>query len=190
LCNNGSGIQIGPFGAQLHQYDYIDSGIPVVMPANMVDEKIDVTEIAQISEQKAQELATHRVKSGDILLPRRGELDRRAYVQGENEGWLCGTGSIRIRVDGSVSSKAVFHSLASPHSVRWIIGNAVGTTMLNLNSKIVGRIPVALPDENHQEIVVELLDDIDGQIKTLTKRVNDTQRIKAVLLHTVSGGVE
>jgi restriction endonuclease S subunit len=62
--------------------------------------------------------------------------------------------------------------------------------MLNLNSKIVGRIPVALPDENHQEIVVELLDDIDGQIKTLTKRVNDTQRIKAVLLHTVSGGVE
>jgi hypothetical protein len=51
-----------------------------------------------------------------------------------------------------------------------------------LNSKIVGRIPVALPDEKRQEMVVELLDELDGQIKTLTKRLNNTQRIKTVSL--------
>jgi len=187
LCNDGTGIRIGPFGSQLHQSDYVDVGIPVVMPANMVDEKIDISEIAQIPEWKAQELARHRIKSGDILLPRRGELDRRAYVEAQNEGWLCGTGSIRIRLDSAISSKAVFHSLASSHSVRWLTGNAVGTTMPNLNSKIIGRIPVSLPSEERQVIVIERLDELQRQIKNLNDRLMRAKRIKAVLINQVLG---
>ena len=33
LCSNDGGIQIGPFGAQLHQSDYKAEGIPVVNAA-------------------------------------------------------------------------------------------------------------------------------------------------------------
>jgi len=86
LCSDGAGIQIGPFGAQLHKSDYVEEGIPVVMPANMNDEKIDTSNIARITEGKADELKTHRVLVDDILLPRRGELDRRAFIEKENEG--------------------------------------------------------------------------------------------------------
>ncbi len=107
FCDDGAGIQIGPFGAQLHQSDYVDVGVPVVMPANMSEERIDISEIAQVPEKKAQELEVHRIERGDILLPRRGELDRRVYVEEENRGWLCGTGSIRIRVNAAFSAKAI-----------------------------------------------------------------------------------
>ncbi len=182
LCNDGAGIQIGPFGAQLHQYDYVDIGVPVAMPANMIDEKIDISKIAQIPEKKAKELANHRVKPGDILLPRRGELDRRVYVEKHNDGWLCGTGSIRIRVDETVSSKAVLHALASPHSIRWITGNAVGTTMLNLNSKIVGRIPIPLPSEDRQKTIVEQLEALETQIENLDSRLAQARQFKIAFL--------
>jgi type I restriction enzyme S subunit len=185
LCNKGSGIQIGPFGAQLHQADYVERGIPVVMPADMIDEQICTTTISKIDEQKAQELAVHRVEIGDILLPRRGELDRRAYVYEQNKGWLCGTGSVRIRVDESVSSRAVFHSLSSVHAVRWLKGNAVGTTMPNINSTIVGRIPVALPSKHRLALVVEQLDYLQIEIQQLLKRLALARQVKSELLTQV-----
>ena len=182
LCSDGAGIKIGPFGAQLHKSDYVQEGIPVVMPANMNDEVIDTSSIARISEEKAIELQVHRVMFGDILLPRRGELDRRAFVEKENEGWLCGTGSLRVRVDKSISPKAVFHALSSSHSVRWLIGNAVGTTMPNLNSKIVARIPIALPPEPRRTVIIEKLAALKMQIKSLESRLNKAQEMKNKLL--------
>src|SRR5688572_4402869 len=134
LCHDGEGIQIGPFGAQLHQSDYEPEGIPVVMPVNMGDDRIITDGIARIPEAKARALANHRIEAGDILLPRRGELDRRAFTTRDNAGWICGTGSVRVRVDRHVPAVAVFHALASQHSVRWLASNAVGTTMPNVNS--------------------------------------------------------
>lgn len=42
-------------------------------------------------------LSMHKVQDGDILLPRRGKLDRRSFITTKQVGWICGTGSIRIR---------------------------------------------------------------------------------------------
>ena len=33
-------IQTGPFGSQLHQSDYSEEGIPVVMPKDLVNGKV------------------------------------------------------------------------------------------------------------------------------------------------------
>jgi len=184
LCGP-SGIQIGPFGAQLHQSDYLEHGIPVVMPADMIDEQISLAEIARVGEMKAQELAHHRLKPGDILLPRRGELDRRALVDEQSEGWLCGTGSIRVRVLESISSQSVFHALSSVHSVRWLKGNAVGTTMPNLNSSIVERIPVALPPQPRLAMVTEQLDYLQIEIQQLLGRLGTARQLKSELLNMV-----
>lgn len=185
FCKGGSGIQIGPFGSQLHQSDYTTDGIPVVMPANMQDEKIDVTRIARVSIQKAQTLAGHQLKADDILLPRRGELDRRAYVKIDNEGWLCGTGSIRIRVDKTISPRTVFHALSSVHSVKWLKGNAVGTTMPNLNSKIISTIPIALPPNEILSEVICLLDTLEEKIQLVDKRLKEMYHLKSCLLSKV-----
>src|SRR5262249_34468300 len=36
ICERPDGIQTGPFGSQLHQSDYTDEGVPVVMPKNII----------------------------------------------------------------------------------------------------------------------------------------------------------
>jgi type I restriction enzyme S subunit len=41
ICDQGGGeVKTGPFGSQLHQSDYVDDGIPVVMPKNIIDGKV------------------------------------------------------------------------------------------------------------------------------------------------------
>ena len=44
ICDEVKGIiQTGPFGSQLHQYDYSTDGIPVVMPKDTIDGLINAT---------------------------------------------------------------------------------------------------------------------------------------------------
>ncbi len=178
LCDT-VGIQIGPFGSQLHEADYLPEGIPVVMPVNIINGEIETDNIARISPQKAHELRRHKLKPGDVLLPRRGDLSKRAYVLQYQEGWICGTGSVRIRVKKGVPERAVFHSLNTKRVNNWLSGNAVGTTMPNLNSSIVSSIPIGLPKETKVEQAISSLDAlcsiqtvIEGHLIKLTQIKN------------------
>lgn len=140
------GIRIGPFGAQLHVSDYVNDGVPVVMPQDLDSGRIDVSSIKQVSEEKAQELSLYRLREGDILLPRRGDLDRRALVTEQESGWLCGTGSVRVRPKEGVNPEALILALSSRKIVEWLESHSTGTTMPNINAGIVAKIPVQLPD--------------------------------------------
>jgi len=139
------GIQIGPFGSQLHASDYRDTGSPVVMPKDMIGGRINTASIARVGSDDATRLTRHRLQVGDILLARRGDLTKRALVEEGQEGWLCGTGSIRIRVPID-QSRLVFETLSRNEASRWLVSHAVGTTMLNLNTHIVGDLPLVIPD--------------------------------------------
>jgi hypothetical protein len=52
IAEHGGLIQTGPFGSQLHQSDYTEGGVPVVMPKDIRDGKVDETTVAKISEEK------------------------------------------------------------------------------------------------------------------------------------------
>jgi type I restriction enzyme, S subunit len=100
ICDRFDGeVQTGPFGSQLHASDYSDQGIPVVMPQDMVDGRISCVDIARVDETHARRLSQHRLRIGDIVFSRRGDVSRFAVVTEHDAGWLCGTGSIRIRLN-------------------------------------------------------------------------------------------
>ena len=93
-------IQTGPFGSQLHQRDYVTVGTPCIMPTNIGTRlNIDTTNIAHVKKEDVERLNRHCVKEGDIIYSRRGDIEKCAYILPENEGWLCGTGCLRIRIN-------------------------------------------------------------------------------------------
>lgn len=69
-------------------------------------------------------------------------MGRIAYVSTNEEEWICGTGSIVIRLKPEYD--AVFYSqlLSSPDTVHYLEEKSTGTTMNNLNEDIVKHIPV------------------------------------------------
>lgn len=189
LCGS-DGIRIGPFGAQLHAYDYVDDGeCPVVMPQDMINGRISTANIQRVTRERAAELAPHRLHAGDVLLPRRGELDRRALVTDAEAGWLCGTGSVRIRVRDGVSQQAVYFALSSRTTVEWLKSNATGTTMPNLNAGIVARIPIALPSSESIDDALREVEALDAARAALADQAAKADRLKAALLGEFFGGV-
>lgn len=95
-------LQTGPFGSQLHKSDYVERGIPVVPTEAIGWRKLETTVMPQISEQTAERLARHRVLAGDILFARRGiqATGLSAIVEPPHEGFICGTGALRLRLNG------------------------------------------------------------------------------------------
>lgn len=165
-------IQTGPFGSQLHQSDYSDTGTPVVMPKDLLNGKISENSIARVSDEHVKRLNRHVIKNGDILYSRRGDVGRCAYATDIEAGWLCGTGCLKISVDeNKADSKYVFYRLQMPNSVGWVVNHAVGSTMLNLNTSILSNVPITIPSIDKQKKVVSFLSAYDNLIENNQKQI-------------------
>lgn len=164
-------VQTGPFGSQLHQSDYVDVGIPSIMPVNIGDRmNISTEKIVYITEEDAMRLSRYRVQNGDIVYSRRGDVEKCAYINESEAGWLCGTGCLRIRIDSAYAdSKFVAYYLSTEDMKSWISNNAVGTTMPNLNSSILQQVPLSLPSLGEQKQIASILSSLDDKIDLLNR---------------------
>ena len=166
-------IQTGPFGSQLHQSDYSEEGTPVIMPKDMAEGRILEDNIARVSDIHVQRLKRHKVKFGDVVYSRRGDVGRCALVGKNEEGWLCGTGCLKVELDKEkVLPSFLFYILQRNDSVGWVENHAVGSTMPNLNTGILAKLPVFLPSLNLQHRIASILSTYDSLIENNTKRIS------------------
>ncbi|MBP8532157.1 restriction endonuclease subunit S [Streptomyces sp. MK37H] len=165
ICERGGGnIQTGPFGSQLHASDYVPIGVPSVMPQDIGDNVIRDDFIARITVEDSLRLSRYLLAAGDIVYSRRGDVERRALVRPEQEGWLCGTGCLRIRPGNGINSAYLSYYLGHSSVRQWIKQHAVGATMPNLNTKILGAVPVVAPPWREQESIAAALGALDDKI--------------------------
>ncbi len=164
VMGGGPAIRTGPFGSQLHASDYVAEGVPVLMPRDFADGSINLETVARVSSDKAAELDRFRVCAGDVLLARRGEMGRCTLVEAAHDGWLCGTGVVRLRPTHGLDSRYLTYFLRSPATVSWLEDHAVGQPLPSLNVGMVARIPMLLPDIDEQRRIARILAAVDRAI--------------------------
>ena len=146
-------IRIGPFGTMLHKEDYISNGIPIINPQHIKNNEIVPSIKITVSQEKADELGSYRLKTNDVIMGRRGEMGRTAAITTKEDGWICGTGSLRFRLKPEYDAVFYAQILSSPNVVHYLEENATGTTMKNLNEEIVKHIPVPKITREQQSII-------------------------------------
>lgn len=182
-------FRTGPFGSALHKADYVRSGVPVINPMQIVDGRLVPTEGMAISESRAKILSDFRLQPGDIVIGRRGEMGRCAVVEPENSGWLCGTGSMIIRVRASSDARYIQRILSSPFVIAAIEGASVGTTMVNINQQTLSNLLVPLPPTKfEQEAIAEALSDAEALIKSLEQLIAKKRVIKQGAMQDLLSG--
>ena len=155
-----STMSTGPFGSMLHKTDYIEKGIPLVNPANMVNGKIVPSDKMMISEATCRRLSSYILHAGMIVLGRRGEMGRCAVVTEKEDGWLCGTGSFFMEPSMSLYVYYVVSLFSSPYVKFYLGGESVGTTMSNLNHTILSKMPIPLPPLAEQRRIVAKIEEL------------------------------
>ena len=101
-------------------------------------------------------------------------MTRRALIGEHEDGWLCGTGCLRVRLgDASADPRYASYYLGHPNVREWIIRHAHGATMPNLNSSILAACPFVLPPLDEQRAIARILGALDDKIE-LNRRMSAT----------------
>lgn len=172
-------INTGPFGTALGNEDYVEGGVPVINPSHIVDSRISPDPRVSVSHETAERLEYWALRRQDIVAARRGELGRAAVVGAENEGWICGTGSLRLRILPSLATPEFIHAVLQSSPARdWLNLQSVGSTMANLNEQILGRLPIVVPPTTDEQdaVITALHSSIDGLERAVTE-VDEATRL-------------
>lgn len=171
---DGGNIQTGPFGSQLHQSDYVKDGVPFLMPVNIGENRVIIDNVKMITEHDRDRLSRYELRTGDILYSRRGDVERRALIREAEDGWVCGSGCLRVRFqNGGINPEFASYQLGAPSTREWIVRHAVGATMANLNTQILSDVPFVIPPIDIQKRIANILGSLDDKIE-LNRQMNKT----------------
>ena len=185
----GGYLQTGPFGSQLHAHEYQADGVPVVMPQDINDGLVGTEQIARIHEGRAEELSRHRMRLGDIVIARRGDLSRAAAISEAEQGWVCGTGCFLLRLGQSaLRPDYAAYVYRQDFLQRQIAATAVGTTMPSLNNSVMEALLFPFCGEDEQLRIVERLKGAEQEIHALTEGLFANRQIKHGLMHDLLTG--
>jgi type I restriction enzyme S subunit len=174
-------IQTGPFGSSLHKSDYQLGGTPVINPASLKDGKIVAIDEMAIGHATLKRLEVFKLNAGDIVMARRGEMGRCAIVTKNEAGWLCGTGSLVLRMPLSLFAPYLAMLIGAPMARTYLGGASVGTTMQNLNQSILAKMPVGVPPLAEQKRIVAKVDELMGLCDRLEAQQQEREQKHAAL---------
>lgn len=145
-CKNDDDIKCGPFGTQLKQSEYTDSGVPI-WGIPQVNAAFSVPADTFVSQEKADYLSSYMIKSGDIAMSRKGNIGQCAIYPEEFEPGIIASDVLRIRPDSTrllpLFLMCQFHF--SPEVIHQIemVGN--GQIMKGINVTKLKQITVFIP---------------------------------------------
>ncbi|EFJ8931910.1 restriction endonuclease subunit S [Escherichia coli] len=166
-------IKTGPFGSALHKSDYISNGIPVINPMHINDGIISPSLSMTISDEKYAELCSWSLQDGDVIVGRRGEMGRAAVVNIGQSKMLCGTGSMILRTKENIEPRYLELILRSPTAISYFNKEAVGSTMVNLNQKVINSLEAYIPNVEEQREIVRRVEQLFAYADTIEKQVNN-----------------
>ena len=178
----------GPFGTMLHKEDYTDNGVAVINPTNIINHKISINNIKQISLAKAKELQGYAVCKGDIILARRGDLRKSAIITDFEDSCIAGTGSFIFHLLGIVNSFFILFYI-SPYVQDYLITDSIGTTMNNLNQKLLSRLLIPIPPRAEQVRIVSLVDELFSLVNTYDMMKNKLDFLNSSLHENIKKSI-
>ncbi|MGI5913014.1 MAG: restriction endonuclease subunit S, partial [Syntrophomonadaceae bacterium] len=166
LGDLANSIQPGPFGSQLHSSDYSDKGTPIIMPKNMDDNRIDISDLSYINESHVIRLKRHQVHTENIVFARKGDVTKSIFITRKQDGWIVGSDCIKIDFKKDLFMPYfIYLQLQSPRVKNWLEMHAIGATMPSINSGILSEVEVYLPSMRAQQKIASILSAYDDLIE-------------------------
>jgi type I restriction enzyme S subunit len=190
-------VQTGPFGSQLHAEEYVEDGWPVVNPTNLKQGRIIALPGISVPDAKRDALQRHILLEGDIVFGRRGEMGRAGLVHAQHAGWVCGTGSLRLRLSPRSPLQPAYLKLLLETTAlrRYFELASVGSTMDNLNTETLLGMPCLVPREHEQQRIVRSVRALRTVTEALSNRIARQVELlrehrQALITAAVSGQLE
>jgi type I restriction enzyme, S subunit len=176
-------LQTGPFGTVLAASAYTATGWPIVNPTHIRNGEIVHVDGPCVDEATARRLQNYRMRAGDILLARKGEIDKATLVSERETGWIVGSDCILLRTSGeSLAPEYLLLFMQSPSTGKTLRSLAHGTVMPGLNEGMLARLEVPLRSMDEQLEAIRLVRELDSAVSALVERLDGIDRVRRDVL--------
>ncbi|MFI8444353.1 restriction endonuclease subunit S [Streptomyces rochei] len=129
----GVEVTTGPFGTVFSASEYQEGGIPMVNPLHIRNGEITPDFHHAVAPETAARLTRHRLRAGDLVVGRKGDLGRAALVQASQDGWICGSDCIAVHPGEGIRSHFLDYVLRSQYIRSQLLARSLAATMPSLN---------------------------------------------------------
>lgn len=167
-------VQTGPFGSQLHNEDYVESGTPIITVEHMDGKYIAHRNLPLVSQNDVDRLRKYDLHTGDIVLSRVGSVDRAVMVSKHEDGWLFSGRCLRVRPYDPNTGSYFLWWFNQPVIRQLVTASAVGATMPSINTSILNSIRIVFPQK---DIVTQFCKMADGLIEIIATNLEEIRKL-------------
>ena len=175
-------VQTGPFGAQLHNTDFVASGVPVIAVGNLTGTGFKREGLYFIKPEKAAQLSRYDIWSGDILFARSGAtLGKVCVAPSDVSDWRMTGHILRARLNRVfLNSHIAVYALSSlPAVTKQIFGSVRGVTRPGFNTSLLESVWVPVPPMAEQVRIIAEVDrhlsiirEVEAEVDTNLQRAH------------------
>lgn len=167
-------VQTGPFGSQLHNEDYVESGTPIITVEHMDGKYIAHRNLPLVSQNDVDRLRKYDLHTGDIVFSRVGSVDRAVMVSQHEDGWLFSGRCLRVRPYDPNTGSYFLWWFNQPVIRQLVTASAVGATMPSINTSILNSIRIVFPQK---DIVTQFCKMADGLIEIVATNLEEIRKL-------------
>lgn len=160
LVTDRKGMSTGPFGTMLKKHEHKTTGVPMLGIENIDSGKfIDGNKIF-VTPEKAAELKSFALKSGDIIISRSGTVGELCVVPPRMEGALLSTNLMRVSLDCQKVLPEYFIYLFQSKGIvlDQVKELCKGSTRIFLNQTILKQIQFPIPNVHEQLQIINIIE--------------------------------
>lgn len=188
LVTDRKGMSTGPFGTMLKKHEHKTTGVPMLGIENIDSGKfIDGNKIF-VTPEKAAELKSFALKSGDIIISRSGTVGELCVVPPRMEGALLSTNLMRVSLDCQKVLPEYFIYLFQSKGIvlDQVKELCKGSTRIFLNQTILKQIQFPIPNVHEQLQIINTIESrltfCDNIEKTVDTALAQTDAMRQSIL--------
>lgn len=181
----------GPFGSDLKNEDYTESGIRIIQLQNIGDGYFNNTYKIYTSIEKADQLNSCNIYPGDIIISKMGDPVARATIIPDLESrYLMSSDGIRLSVNSDIYVSTLIKEIVNSDIFRTIaISKSTGSTRKRIGLSELKNIPISLPPTiDEQQKIASVLSAADAEITTIQNQLNNLKQQKKALMQQLLTG--
>lgn len=186
----------GPFGSDLKNEEYVDSGVPVIQLNNIKNGKLRINNMNYVSEEKSEQLRRHTAYPDDLVIAKMASpIARSAVVPNMFQKYVIVADCVKLKLKENYSNAYINYAMNTPFTIAQAEAFANGTTRSRVNLGIIKNLKVPIPHFEEQKEIVSYLEgkisEMDNVIKSVEKQIEKLKEYRQSLIYeAVTGKID
>ncbi|MCY7628902.1 restriction endonuclease subunit S [Bacillus altitudinis] len=186
----------GPFGSDLKNEEYVDSGVPVIQLNNIKNGDLRVINMNFVTKEKSEQLKRHIAYPGDLVIAKMASpIARSAVVPKTYENYVIVADCIKLKLKENYLNHYINFAMNTPFTIAQAESFANGTTRSRVNLSIIKNLKLPIPNFEEQKEIASYLTLKVSEVNNVIKAVeNQIQKLKeyrqSLIYEAVTGKID